>query len=143
MIFNMGAGGASTAEAVQYDNKESGLEATNVQGALDVVTDSLETVLQWKLLGNTTGLAKLQLPTKYNEILVACKASGDDITVGNTIPYGITGKIDAGCYSAFTSQQNYNRTALVIIDNNEINLLEFLLKGTDVTATATATFYYR
>ena len=41
MIFNVGAGGASTAEAVQYDNSLSGLEATNVQGALDEVTDSL------------------------------------------------------------------------------------------------------
>ena len=40
MIFNVGAGGASTAEAVQYDNKESGLEATNVQEALDEVNDS-------------------------------------------------------------------------------------------------------
>ena len=41
MIFNVGKGGASTAEAVQYDNSLSGLEADNVQGALDEVTDSL------------------------------------------------------------------------------------------------------
>ena len=41
MILNVGAGGASTAEAVQYDNSKSGLEADNVQGALDEATDSL------------------------------------------------------------------------------------------------------
>lgn len=41
MIFNMGAGGASTAEAVQYDNSNSGLEATNVQGAVDEVNSNL------------------------------------------------------------------------------------------------------
>jgi len=41
MIFNVGAGGASNAESIKYDNSLSGLEATNVQGALDEVTDSL------------------------------------------------------------------------------------------------------
>lgn len=41
MIFNVGAGGASTAEAVQYDNSVSGLEADNVQGAVDELNDSL------------------------------------------------------------------------------------------------------
>lgn len=51
MIFNVGAGGASTAEAVQYDNSISGLEATNVQGALDEVTDSLP-----KLFVDTTNI---------------------------------------------------------------------------------------
>lgn len=41
MIFNVGAGGASTAEAVQYDNSNSGLEADNVQSAVDELNDSL------------------------------------------------------------------------------------------------------
>lgn len=41
MILNVGAGGASTAEAVQYDNTESGLEATEVQGAVDEVAERL------------------------------------------------------------------------------------------------------
>ena len=41
MIFNLGAGGASNAQAVQYDNSNSGLEATNVQGAVDELNNSL------------------------------------------------------------------------------------------------------
>lgn len=41
MIFNVGAGGSSTAKAVGYDNSKSGLESTDVQGALDEVTESL------------------------------------------------------------------------------------------------------
>ena len=38
MILNMGSG---TASAVQYDNTKSGLEATNVQGAVDEVNERL------------------------------------------------------------------------------------------------------
>lgn len=41
MIFNMNAGGASTADKVKYDNTESGLQATEVQGAIDEVNNSL------------------------------------------------------------------------------------------------------
>ena len=41
MIFNVGSGGASSADKVKYDNSTSGLEATNVQGAIDEVNNSL------------------------------------------------------------------------------------------------------
>jgi len=41
MIFNVGAGGASNAESIKYDNSLSGLEADNVQGAVDELNDSL------------------------------------------------------------------------------------------------------
>jgi len=44
MIFNTGSGGAGTAEQMKYDNTESGLQADNVQGAIDEVTDSLQQV---------------------------------------------------------------------------------------------------
>ena len=37
----MNAGGASTADKVKYDNTESGLQATEVQGAIDEVNNSL------------------------------------------------------------------------------------------------------
>ncbi len=40
MIFNVGSGGASSADKVKYDNSTSGLEATNVQGAIDEVNNS-------------------------------------------------------------------------------------------------------
>lgn len=41
MIFNVGGGGASTAEVVQYDNSKSGLTSDNVQGAVDELSESL------------------------------------------------------------------------------------------------------
>jgi len=41
MIFNTGSGGGGTAEQIKYDNAESGLQADNVQGAINEVSDSL------------------------------------------------------------------------------------------------------
>jgi len=41
MIVNVGTGGAGTAEAVKYNNAESGLVSDNVQGALDEVNNNL------------------------------------------------------------------------------------------------------
>ena len=43
MIFNMSTGGASTADKIKYDNTESGLQSTNVQGAVDELNNSLAT----------------------------------------------------------------------------------------------------
>ena len=40
MIYNLGSGGGS-AKATSYDNSTSGLQATNVQGAIDEVNNSL------------------------------------------------------------------------------------------------------
>lgn len=39
MIFNVGAGGASTAESLKFDNSISGLTADNVQGAVDELSN--------------------------------------------------------------------------------------------------------
>ena len=41
MIFNVGSGGASSADKVKYNNTESGLQSDNVQGAIDEVNNSL------------------------------------------------------------------------------------------------------
>ena len=44
MIFNMSTGGASTADKVKYNNTGSGLQSTDVQGAIDEVNSSLSDV---------------------------------------------------------------------------------------------------
>lgn len=51
MIFNVGAGGASTADKVKYDNTESGLQSNNVQGAVDELNNSLGVISN---VGNNT-----------------------------------------------------------------------------------------
>ena len=44
MIFNMSTGGASTADKVKYNNTDSGLQSTDVQGAIDEVNSSLNSI---------------------------------------------------------------------------------------------------
>lgn len=72
MIFNMNAGGASTADKVKYDNTESGLQATEVQSAIDEIntnkvdkvsgkqlsTNDYTTTEKNKLAGIATGANK-------------------------------------------------------------------------------------
>ena len=41
MIYNVGGGGATSADRISYDNTESQLEATNVQGAVDEINTNL------------------------------------------------------------------------------------------------------
>lgn len=41
MIFNVGAGGGGAADQIKYDNGNSGLEATNVQGVVDELNTRL------------------------------------------------------------------------------------------------------
>ena len=48
MIFNMSTGGASTADKIKYDNTESGLQSTNVQGAVDELNNSLNSLVKLK-----------------------------------------------------------------------------------------------
>ena len=43
MILNVGAGGATDADKIKYDNSKSSLESDNVQGAVDELNESLET----------------------------------------------------------------------------------------------------
>lgn len=42
----MSTGGASTADKVKYNNTESGLKSTDVQGAIDEVNSSLESLIK-------------------------------------------------------------------------------------------------
>lgn len=43
MIFNTGAAAGSSADKIKYDNTTSGLESTEVQGALDEIASNAET----------------------------------------------------------------------------------------------------
>ena len=44
MIFNVGAGGVSNADKLKYNNNKSGLESTNVQGAVDELSESVDSL---------------------------------------------------------------------------------------------------
>ena len=60
------AGTMAGAENVGYDNSKSGIEAVNVQDAID----KLDKSLKWKFFKSATGTQVIELPTLYNELLV-------------------------------------------------------------------------
>ena len=54
----------TAARNIAYDNSESGIEATSVQGAIDSVSNSLE----WKFLGTASSTNEITIPNDCNEI---------------------------------------------------------------------------
>ena len=64
--------GGGSADLISYDNTNSGLGSTNVQGAIDELNKNLK----WKLLGTTVGdinsstYERLTLPNNFNELNV-------------------------------------------------------------------------
>lgn len=84
MIFNMSSGGASSADKVKYDNTESGLQATEVQGAIDEVNKSLSDVMNnCKLIGELTTHDQIEHElsddvTNYKYLYLMCQATVND-----------------------------------------------------------------
>jgi len=86
MIFNTGSGGAGTAEQMKYDNAESGLQADNVQGAIDEVSDSLgryDLLHSTNANSNSFSEATINDITKYKFLLLYVKIDG--VTIGSII----------------------------------------------------------
>lgn len=62
-----------SASQMRYDNTESQIPSTTVQGAIDenrIEINDLKAGLTWKLAGTTTGTTPLSLPADYNELQV-------------------------------------------------------------------------
>ena len=57
-------GGGGSAQQTTYDNSTSGLASTNVQDAIDEVAEG------WKYHGEFASNSNIQLPNKFNELLV-------------------------------------------------------------------------
>ena len=66
------------ASNLAYDNTHSGIEAVNVQGAIDEISDSLD----WKSAGQVKGTTALTLPTNYNELYIYVSIGGGDTSGG-------------------------------------------------------------
>lgn len=92
MILNVGAGGASTAEAVQYDNSNSGLEADNVQGAVDELNNSMtadNAQLFQFAYDSESGKYGYKVKEAGTDVFVPFK-SGGDIQIGSITAEGYT-----------------------------------------------------
>ena len=115
MIFNVGAGGASNAEAIKYNNAESGLEAANVQGAVDELNEGLQTVNvsvneEGKLVFTDFTGADTVIPFKrggdYIEGTLPVSVKYNSATT-ITLSFGVTFKEPPKVVSAYCSSQNY------------------------------------
>ena len=65
MIFNMSTGGASTADKVKYNNTESGLNSTDVQGAIDEVNSSLSKIRSGSFNATTDSYGWFLIPQEH------------------------------------------------------------------------------
>lgn len=92
-----GTGGRPTAEGVTYDNAESGMTATNVQGALDELSTGLTTIYEgaWTATSsattNTQLTEKITLPKGIYLLFASLpNATGSVISTGLTNTLGLT-----------------------------------------------------
>ena len=135
--------GDIAASEVTYDNTESGLAATDAQGAIDSLSNSLTQLLPWKSLDAKIGNSAINLPDNWNELLVFCRygTSGGlqsqicSIVINNVSSnYGLSFTFGSGSILAQVYLHNTNQT---------INMLYFGVGGTDYTSTSQIRVYYR
>ena len=143
MIFNMSTGGASTADKVKYNNTESGLQSTDVQGAIDEVNSSLE----WKILFENVkptfasdGNVDYEIPANAKELLfIATLNDGvyqisSQALVRNLNSYQILG---------YYGSTNDNGSASFQINGNKINRCLCAYSNKDQTTSNYFSCYYR
>ena len=94
MIFNMSTGGASTADKVKYNNTESGLQSTDVQGAIDEVNSSL--------------MSKIAFPN-YSDKIKEITTAGETWTATQDC-----------CVVGTISQNNSEEGAVVYVNDNKV-----------------------
>ena len=146
MIVNVGDGGASTAEAVQYDNSTSGLTSDNVQGAVDELNESLETKLNksWTKLGSKTGTSAMTLPSNFSELKITCKANNGSYWRAYSF-YVIKSELSTNS-EKWTEGFGYNPNHYLCelsLSSNSVALSTFLEASVELASNATITVYYR
>lgn len=114
-----GTGRRPTAEGVTYDNAESGMTATNVQGALDELSNGLTTIYEgaWtatsSAANNTQLTEKITLPKGiYLVFLSLPNVAGSVVstglynTLGLSIPLYVTQANGTGCRPVRVESEN-------------------------------------
>lgn len=142
-INAISGGGAVAASAVSYDNTTSGLQASNVQAAIDEIQDEIENLpsaSDWTLAGTQTGTAQaITIPATAKEVL-AIVTVGPNVTtssysarvIGNhNVHSGGYGTAAAGSLSSV----KFDYT------NNEVQLLAGFANGADTSTTSVISVY--
>ena len=130
---------------IKYDNTESGLEATNLQGAVDELSDNSE----WKLVGSAKGLTAITLPTNAKEIYIESTYSTATFTFN--LPYkSLTSTTKTIRDGAFLGNSYGGYAIGITVTNTSVSLAHFFSVGTaspftstNVKDDTTTTVYYR
>ena len=147
IIDGIDVGGSSgSASSISYSNTNSGLEATNAQGAIDELATSvteLNSNMEWKLVEEVTGTTLVTLPISFNEILVIATRSDGNVSVQLNVPYIALFDTTKGFHAGAYGNDTYNTLAVFLISKTEINLNEFRNNASDSTNSAKTRVYYR
>ena len=132
------------AESIVYNNTESGMEATNMQDAIDELNSNLTNKnFEWKLVGEVTGKTVVNLPTIFNEIIVIATRSDGNVSVDLSVPYIALFDDLKGFHTGTYGNDGYYTMAVFQISKTQINLHEFRNNGNDQTTSAKMRVYYR
>lgn len=140
----------TSATLVSYDNSTSGLEASNVQEAVDKVSFRTE----WKLAGHFAGSGHIApLPTSFDELYIAITDSYSSRTFTvNVLRHHIETMIDEynieylatfGFATSLDSQTGWYAGGCLKITKTTINLLDYSFRGTDHSDDVKWLVYYR
>lgn len=115
MIFNVGAGGSSTADKLKYDNSKSSLTADNVQAAIDEIDESLSGETLWeqtitsKMTFGATDVTVSNIE-EYSHYEIFCVGNNDSAInracTSGRIPVGYGTFISAGIHFRSVSYSN-------------------------------------
>lgn len=125
------------ASQVIYDNTTSGLEADNVQDAIDEINDNST----WTLLDTKTGNTAISLPSKYNELHICVEFGG----VNWKVPMHLTNQETGSFFTGFWAAANNGGFFCVLIANDKstIKMTSADANGSSVLSSSVIKVYYR
>lgn len=130
------------AQSVVYNNTTSGLQATNVQDAIDEVAQGLGEVGAWTFVGSETGTTPISI-FNYKEIMaVVSYGSGNGYStfVINADSLDATTK---QFRSGFYSQAAVNGGMSIAVTSTSVQIGSVYFNGTAQTSSATISVYKR
>ena len=140
------SGSSDNADNVKYNNNASNLDATNVQEAIDKLDESVDTLnsnLQWKLLGSATGTTHISLPSNFSELLV-------DLGINNraqSYSFSLIKNQLSDTVKRYRNGQYKSASAYayaeIIVSLSEVYLSDARYNGTDYTSASVIDVYYR
>ena len=112
MIYNVGGGGATSADKIDYDNTDSGLQAENVQDGIDELNSNLAQIGELTYLGEvSTSSQTLSVDfSQYKKVLII-PYNPTDKPVSRPIEYNTellsSQRTDLNNCSVWTANNNY------------------------------------